>query len=422
MTSQLIKITKKLYKQNFYQAILSALWLIFPLEFVAATFHIIYETGFHRNGILEVILNLHTNLPGFYAISYLLKSTNDLTFITISLLLAFFTAENLFELRSKLSHEHLAGITSLFIYFLLIVETAPSLDFPQITEVAGNLLIPIVIGLLTGYGYSLLARNSHIKLTVSYWATNRLIIIFSLLIVVIGAISFAVYQTQLFPNYLSQQLQNLIQVGNRPSFWKIILATFLSNIGHFFGVINDSTTTIGNHFSSGTANLTYLADHHNLWKIPYPITLHSLYDSYGALGGNGMLLALAGTILIRVKNQRARLVAGLSFTQTLFDQGEALMIGIPILFNPLFLIPFLVTPIVSMSIGYLAIVAHLVPASAYVIPYATPSILRAFLGTNGNFGALLISLLSLVISGLIYYPFVSLIDQLVEGKEADFHA
>ena len=419
---QLLIVTRKLYKMNFYRAILSALWLIFPLEFVGVSFHIIFETCFHRNGILEVIWDLHTNLPGFNSISYLLKSTNDLTFITISLLLAFFTAENLFELRAKLSHEHLAGFTSLFIYFLLIVETAPNLDLPQITDVAGNLLIPILIGLFTGYGYSFLAKRSSLKLTVTYWSTTHLIVIFSLLIILIGGISFTVYQTQLFPNYISQQVQNFLQTGNHPTFWKITFATLLSNFGHFFGIINDFTTTIGNHFSSETANLTYLAQHHNLWNIPYPITLHSLYDSYGALGGNGMLLALAGAILLRVKNQRARLVAGLSITQTVFDQSEALMFGIPILFNPLFLIPFLVAPFVSMSIGYLAIITHLVPAAAYVIPYATPSILRAFLGTNGNFGALFVSLIGLILSSLIYYPFVSLIDQLPERNGDESHA
>lgn len=409
--NHLLKFTQKLYHWNLYRAILATLWLVFPLEFVGVTFHIIYETCFHENGILETAWNLKTNLPGFQDLAYLLKSTNDLTFITVSLLLAFFSAEKLYELRVRQSHEHLAGITSLFIYFLLIVETASSLDLPQIATVASNLLIPILIGLLTGFIYSFIERRQPTKITTSYWATTHLIAIFSFLIVFIGALSFIIYQTQLYPNYLFQQVQNLFQSGKQPTFWRIILATTLGNLGHFLGIINEFTTNMGNHFSSEGANLAYLAVHHSLWKVPYPINLHTLYDSYGALGGNGMLLALGSTILLRVKNQQTRLVARLTFGQLLFDQGEALMFGVPILFNPLFFIPLLLAPFLSMTIGYLAISMHLVPPAAYVIPYATPGILRAFLGTNGNFSALAVSLLCVCVSGLVYYPFVNLLDQ-----------
>ncbi|WP_412988985.1 PTS transporter subunit EIIC [Pediococcus siamensis] len=401
---------------------MASLWLIFPLEFVAVSFHIVYELGFHRNGILEVALNLHESLPGFDDLAYLLKSTNNLTFITVSLLLAFFTAEKFFELRTGISHQYLAGITSLFIYFLLIVETASGLDLPQITAVASNLLIPILIGLLTGFCYSLLSHQNSPRISTHYWATTHLIFIFTGIILLVGALSFAIYQTQLFPSYLYQQAQNIVQAGNHPNLGSILLATFIHNVGHYIGIISTFAADAGNHFSAEGANLAYLAQHHKLWKIPYPINIKSLYDSYGAIGGNGMLLGLVGSILVRVKAQRIRLVAQLTLGQVIFDQNEALMFGIPILFNPLLLIPFLLAPFVTMTLGYLAISFHLVPAAAYVIPYATPSILRAFLGTNGNYLALTLSLLCCLVSGAIYYPFIRLLDQASLQKEGDAHA
>jgi len=48
------------------------------------------------------------------------------------------------------------------------------------------------------------------------------------------------------------------------------------------------------------------------------------------------------------------------------------------------------------------------PPVVYSVPSSTPGPLIAFLGTNGNWVALIVSMICLVVSTLIYIPFVKM--------------
>ena len=79
----------------------------------------------------------------------------------------------------------------------------------------------------------------------------------------------------------------------------------------------------------------------------------------------------------------------------------------PIVLNPIYIIPFIITPIVNILIGYTAtVVTKIIPPLAYGVPWTTPGPLIPFLGTGGNFLALLVGILCLGVSVLIYAPFV----------------
>ncbi|AVL00641.1 PTS sugar transporter subunit IIC [Pediococcus inopinatus] len=412
MGNQLIRFTQKLSKQQFYQAIISTLRILLPFEFIGIALHIIYETAFHENGIFEAIFDLRSNLPAFKPLGITLKITTMLIFLSIALSIAFLVADHFVSSSTRPTTRYLAGLTSLTIYFLLIAETSPSLNLLQISESSGNLLLPIIVGLIIGFCFTKLQAHSHTGFG-NNWPTILTLFIFILLI---GGLSLTVHQTQYYASFFYQQISTLLNIGAHPSFLKILLAVTLRNCAHFFGIISDFTNTIANQFPDQGANLAYVIAHHNLWKIPYPITFHSLYNSYGMLGGNGMLLALNATLLFKIKNKRMQFAARLSLGQTLFDQGGTLLFGIPVLFNPILLIPFLLAPLISMMLGYLFIMTKLVPPATYIIPHATPGILRAFLGTNGDWRALLLSLACLAISSAIYYPFINLINRAINEQ------
>lgn len=183
-----------------------------------------------------------------------------------------------------------------------------------------------------------------------------------------------------------------------------LLVTFL---GLNDGELNFLSTT------SNSTNLNSALIHHSLWNIPFPLTIKSLYIAYGSFGSSGMLLALVILILRESKLHDFRIVARWSLLPIIFNLNMPLMIGLPIMFLPTFIIPYFLAPLVSMFIAVLAILLHIVPAMVYPVPTGTPGFLQVFLGTGGNWLALILGIFNLGVSILIYWPFLKLDEKLL---------
>lgn len=89
-----------------------------------------------------------------------------------------------------------------------------------------------------------------------------------------------------------------------------------------------------------------------------------------------------------------------------------MMLGIPVLFNPVFVIPFILAPVVNMLIAALFMVLKWIPIPAYPVPAGTPGPLIAFIGTNGNWMSLALGTALIVLDVVIYLPFVRIADRL----------
>ncbi|RSU14343.1 hypothetical protein CBF29_03315 [Vagococcus elongatus] len=81
--------------------------------------------------------------------------------------------------------------------------------------------------------------------------------------------------------------------------------------------------------------------------------------------------------------------------------------------------PFILTPMVNILIGYVAtVVLNIIPSPAIGVPWTTPGPLIPFLATGGNWLALIVGLVCLAVSVLIYLPFVIASNRVLE-KEND---
>jgi PTS system cellobiose-specific IIC component len=122
-------------------------------------------------------------------------------------------------------------------------------------------------------------------------------------------------------------------------------------------------------------------------------------------------------IFSKTKDQKS--IAKLSLAPGLFNINEMVIFGLPIVLNPIYIIPFILTPIVNIMIGYTSIcILKIIPPVAYGIPWTTPGPLMPFLGTGGNILALVIGFVCLGVSILIYAPFVIAANKAAQ-KEAD---
>lgn len=127
-------------------------------------------------------------------------------------------------------------------------------------------------------------------------------------------------------------------------------------------------------------------------------------DAFVYLGGSGMILGLIIALIIAGRRRKDMIALGLA--PSIFNISEPVIFGLPIVLNPIYMIPFVLAPVVCSAVAYLAIDMGLVmPVIAAKIPWVTPPILGGFLATGHWTGAALAAV-NLLISIIIYIPFV----------------
>ena len=200
----------------------------------------------------------------------------------------------------------------------------------------------------------------------------------------------------------------LTQLGQNVG--SVLILTLISQSLWVMGIHGPNTIAAvrDTMFAEATnANLSYAAANGTAWGAPYPVTFNGLYDAFGAYGGSGATLGLIIAIFIFSKAKEQKSIAKLSFAPGLFNINEMVIFGLPIVLNPIYMIPFILTPLINITIGYLATsVMRIIPPVAYGVPWTTPGPLAPFLGTGGNIMGLVIGLICLAVSVFTYAPFV----------------
>ncbi len=130
------------------------------------------------------------------------------------------------------------------------------------------------------------------------------------------------------------------------------------------------------------------------------------FDAYSWFGGSGGTIVLIIAIIMFSKRKDYRTVANLSVGPGIFNINEPIMFGLPIVLNPLLFFPFLLAPVVSVSIGYFATIAGLVAPVSQQVAWVTPPFLLSFLATGADWRAPIVTLVAMLASFVIWAPFV----------------
>lgn len=126
------------------------------------------------------------------------------------------------------------------------------------------------------------------------------------------------------------------------------------------------------------------------------------------LGGGGIVISLALSILAFSKRQEYKDITKISMVPIICGISEPIVFGLPIMLNPTFLIPFILAPLVTCNIGYYAITSGFLQA-AYVESIAgMPMIIQQFLAFSGQWQAIFLTIVVILVGMLIYTPFVLL--------------
>ena len=144
-----------------------------------------------------------------------------------------------------------------------------------------------------------------------------------------------------------------------------------------------------------------------------------LDDVFYKSGGCGLTMGLLIASWICAKSDQMKSITKLATVPGLFNINEPVIFGLPIVFNPYLLVPFIVAPLAAFYVTYAAIaVGFMSPFGAVQVPWTTPPIIAGLL-LDGWQGAV-IQIINLALSTAIYFPFVRMQDKkmLEEEQEA----
>ncbi len=146
----------------------------------------------------------------------------------------------------------------------------------------------------------------------------------------------------------------------------------------------------------------------------YAILAGPFLDAFVYLGGSGATLGLLIAMILAGRKRHKQMIA-LGGPPGVFQINEPLLFGMPIVLNPIWLIPFVAAPVVMTVVAYLAIDWGFVyPVVTASMPWVTPVGIGGYLATGGHISGAVLALVNLAISIVIYLPFVY-----IQGKMED---
>jgi len=148
----------------------------------------------------------------------------------------------------------------------------------------------------------------------------------------------------------------------------------------------------------------------------YAVLAGPFLDAFVYMGGSGTTIGLLIAMFI-VNRRRNKQMIALGTPPSLFNINEPIIFGLPIVLNPVWLIPFILTPILLTIISYLAVASHLVYPVVSTIPWVTPPIIGGYLATGGHVSGAVLAAVNVVISIIVYLPFVVVAERM-EVKKA----
>lgn len=153
--------------------------------------------------------------------------------------------------------------------------------------------------------------------------------------------------------------------------------------------------------------------------IPH-IAPETFFQWFIWIGGAGATLGLVIAMLLTAKSQYSKALARTTIIPSLFNINEPVIFGMPIVLNPVLIIPFIITPLVGATISYIATAAGMVNPTYVMVPWTLPAPIGAYLSTGGDWRAIILVLVNIFLSVLIYLPFFKMYDsKLVAQEEQD---
>ncbi len=359
---------------------------------------------------------METFAGGFFPT--LFEMVNKATFGVLSVYMTFFITYSYVKIKADPETSIIGAASSSVISFFILAGVDLA-DFSTDRTGPKSMFLAIITGLGAAALYILFDRllrrtrknvltagaDKEFNKTLStLFPIAIVVIIFALINVIITKI----FNVDSFHKLLASAFEALFSVG-KVGYFKGFFFVLLSSVLWFFGIHGSDTLegVMQKYFAPGLEiNQTAVAS----GGAPTQILTKEFFDCFVLMGGCGSAICLLIAILLFSKNRARR---GLGLTAAfpmIFNINELMVFGLPIIFNPVMLIPFLTAPLVCYSIAYLAMYAGWVPLITSNVEWTTPILIGGYHAT-GSVAGLLLQLVNVIIGVAIYFPFVRILDK-----------
>ena len=257
-------------------------------------------------------------------------------------------------------------------------------------------------------------KNVTIKMPqgVPHYIESTFAVLIPAFIIVLGFSTIGRLFEQTSYGSIHQLIYNVIQApltGIGTSFGGLLVTELIMTLAMFCGIHGSSVVPFMSALEAGAneANAAALAAGQAIPNIYGTGLLNSIQA-----GGIGATLGLAILLCVFAKSKRYKELAKVAIIPQIFNIGEPLLFGIPIMLNPLLFIPYIGGVVVNTILAYGAMAIGIVGLPNGVNPsWTMPFGLQALLGISTPVSGLILQILILAVDMLIWYPFVKMIDK-----------
>lgn len=192
-----------------------------------------------------------------------------------------------------------------------------------------------------------------------------------------------------------------------------IFITLFVHIFWFFGIHDAALSGVLSPIRDG--NLSINAAAHAAGQALPNIFTTPFWVYFVVIGGCGSVLALC-VMLCRSKSKQLKTIGRLGIIPAFFNISEPVIFGLPLMLNPVFFIPFLLTSALNGGIAFITMQIGFIGKSFAMLSWQMPSVIGAFLSTMDWKAPVLIVAL-MVLDGIIYYPFFKIYEKNLVKEE-----
>lgn len=402
------KLANRIVSNRFLSALSSAFTSLIPVTVLGSIFLLLNNLPFHQ-------ITMFFQKTGIYQLLTLGSAT---TIDLISVYLSFFIAYHYIKSYQIVAYP--GGLLSMICFFVITIDGQTKI--PTTYLGTNGLFGCIFISWLVAFLYTKMMQRpiyQCLSLKIPQQVYRSLNAIFPSL-VIITIVTIIAWALQVFFHY--DNLHTLLYETIQSTLMKYISNNIITFI--FFQLMTNALWFFGIHGGNVISAIT------NPIYIPLALENFSLYQSGQApkhiisnvfskcfiSGGVGSMFSLALIMTIFAKSERYKTLGKIALPTTFFYINEPLIFGIPIVLNPLFFIPLMIiTPFLAL-LTYLVMQAGIVPIPIGVqLPWTTPPIFYGFL--QGSWKIACWEVVSIIIAGLIWYPFFKVADKKAYQEE-----
>lgn len=136
------------------------------------------------------------------------------------------------------------------------------------------------------------------------------------------------------------------------------------------------------------------------------LTVDAYISNFADIGGIGCMWGFIIAAYFFSSHSHLRKVVKLSLPFQTFNLAEICLYGVPLIFNPYFIVPFLLCPLINILISYHVLATGLIPIVNTETSWMTPIVINSYFISGGSLITVGFQLLLLALDTAIYIPFV----------------